>query len=135
VKLDPHVHTTFSGKTSLYPLRDLLRESYNSPQSVYRLAKERGMDLVAITDHDTIDGALTLAHLEDVIAGCEVTATIPALVRTRYGICELDGPARRLSLRGRACSQACHKCDQANRERLFSSVMVSQQRRCDMFAR
>src|SRR5215470_1509408 len=92
MKLDSHVHTRYSGMTTIWPLHRVLRESYNTPERVYRLAKARGMDLVAITDHDTIDGALTLAHLEDVIAGCEVTATIPALVRTRYGICELDGP-------------------------------------------
>lgn len=69
MKLDPHVHTTFSGRTSLSPLRDLLRESYNSPERVYHVAKERGMDLVAITDHDTITGALTLSDREDVIIG------------------------------------------------------------------
>jgi hypothetical protein len=33
------------------------------------------MDLVAVTDHDTIDGALEIAHHPDVVIGCEVTAT------------------------------------------------------------
>jgi hypothetical protein len=32
------------------------------------------MDLVTITDHDSIDGALEIAHHPDVIIGCEVTA-------------------------------------------------------------
>jgi hypothetical protein len=32
------------------------------------------MDLVTVTDHDSIDGALEIAHLPDVIIGCEVTA-------------------------------------------------------------
>jgi hypothetical protein len=32
------------------------------------------MDLIAVTDHDTIDGALEIAHHPDVIIGCEVTA-------------------------------------------------------------
>ena len=55
----------------------LLRESYNSPEGVYRRAKARGMDLVAITDHDVIDGALTIADRPDVIVGCEVTGVFP----------------------------------------------------------
>jgi predicted metal-dependent phosphoesterase TrpH len=77
MKLDAHVHTRYSGRTSLHPLSLIMRESYNRPEQVYRLAKQRGMDLVAITDHDCIGGALTLAERPDVIVGCEVTATFP----------------------------------------------------------
>src|SRR5215470_15114395 len=54
-----------------------MKECYNTPEGVYRRAKARGMDLVAITDHDTIAGALTIADRPDVIVGCEVTATFP----------------------------------------------------------
>lgn len=75
MKLDAHVHTYFSGYTTIGPLRRIMRESYNTPDGVYRTAKARGMDLVAITDHDTIGGALTIAHRPDVIVGCEVTGT------------------------------------------------------------
>ncbi len=77
MKLDPHVHTVFSGRTTIYPLSLIMKESYNSPEGVYRRAKARGMDLVAITDHDVIDGALTIADRPDVIVGCEVTAVFP----------------------------------------------------------
>lgn len=77
MKLDAHVHTHYSGLTSIRPLHRFLRESYNTPEGVYRCSKRRGMDLVAITDHDTIAGALTLAHREDVLVGCEVTACFP----------------------------------------------------------
>ena len=63
--------------TTIWPLSLIMRESYNTPERVYRLAKARGMDLVAITDHDTIDGALALAHLPDVVVGCEVSASFP----------------------------------------------------------
>jgi predicted metal-dependent phosphoesterase TrpH len=72
VKLDAHVHTVYSGYTSIEPLARIVRESYNSVEGVYRRARARGMDLVAITDHDTIEGALTIAHRPDVIVGCEV---------------------------------------------------------------
>jgi predicted metal-dependent phosphoesterase TrpH len=73
VKLDTHVHTVYSGYSTIKPLTRIMRESYNSVESVYRRAKARGMDLVAITDHDTITGALTIADRPDVIVGCEVT--------------------------------------------------------------
>jgi predicted metal-dependent phosphoesterase TrpH len=77
LKLDAHVHTHFSGKTTIYPISKILRESYNTPEKVYRLAKARGMDLVTITDHDSIGGVLTIADRKDVIIGCEVTAVFP----------------------------------------------------------
>jgi len=54
MKLDAHVHTHYSGMTTIWPLSLVMRESYNTPERVYALAKARGMDLVAITDHDTI---------------------------------------------------------------------------------
>jgi predicted metal-dependent phosphoesterase TrpH len=77
VKLDLHVHTVHSGRTTIYPLSLIMNESYNTPERVYALAKARGMDLVTITDHDRIDGALTIADRADVIVGCEVTAVFP----------------------------------------------------------
>jgi len=91
VKLDPHVHTVFSGRTSIYPLSLLMNESYNSPEGVYRRAKARGMDLVTITDHDVIAGALTIADRPDVIVGCEVTAVFPNDgVRVHLGVLGID---------------------------------------------
>jgi predicted metal-dependent phosphoesterase TrpH len=77
VKLDLHVHTTFSGPTSIYPLSLIMNECYSTPEGVYRRAKARGMDLVTITDHDAIAGALTIADRPDVLVGCEVTGVFP----------------------------------------------------------
>ncbi len=77
MRADLHVHTRYSGPSTLPGLRRVLRESYNTPEQVYRLAKARGMDLVAITDHDAIGGALVLGDRDDVIVGCEVTAEFP----------------------------------------------------------
>lgn len=91
VKLDTHVHTSYSGYSSIPGLARLMRESYNSPEGVYRVAKARGMDLVTITDHDRIDGALTIADRPDVIVGCEVTAVFPADgVRVHLGVVGLN---------------------------------------------
>jgi predicted metal-dependent phosphoesterase TrpH len=79
VKLDSHVHTTHSGKASVFPFNHFMRESYNTPEGVHATARKRGMDLVTITDHDEISGALALGDREDVIVGCEVTAEWPDL--------------------------------------------------------
>jgi predicted metal-dependent phosphoesterase TrpH len=90
MKLDLHVHTFHSGHTTIYPLSLFMRESYNSPESVYRRAKARGMDLVTITDHDEISGALTIADRPDVIIGCEVTAVFPNDgVRVHLGVLDI----------------------------------------------
>ncbi len=73
MKLDTHVHTFHSGYSTIYPLTPYVRECYNTPEGVYRVAKARGMDLVVITDHDEISGALSLGDRPDVIVGSEVT--------------------------------------------------------------
>src|SRR5204862_189972 len=53
------------------------RDCYSRPIDVYRRAKSRGMNLIAITDHDSIDGALELAagveNPAEVIIGEEVS--------------------------------------------------------------
>ena len=90
MKLDAHVHTHHSGMTTIWPLSLVMRESYNTPERVYRIAKARGMDLVAITDHDVISGALELAHLPDVIVGCEVSAYFPGqTVSVHLGVLDI----------------------------------------------
>ena len=50
-----------------------LPECATPPEEVYELAKRRGMDFVTITDHDTIDGALAIAHLPDTFISEELT--------------------------------------------------------------
>jgi glycosyltransferase involved in cell wall biosynthesis len=52
-------------------------ESYSEPSDVYRQAKQRGMDFVTITDHDSLEGVLKLSGGSDVIVGEEVTCYFP----------------------------------------------------------
>jgi len=52
-------------------------ESYTSPQYLYRIARERGMDFVTITDHNAISGALEIAHLPGAFISSEITAHFP----------------------------------------------------------
>jgi predicted metal-dependent phosphoesterase TrpH len=79
-KADLHCHTTHSGHAK--HLRFLrCRDCYSRPLDVYKTAKRRGMDLVTITDHDSIGGCLELldqlGDLPDFIMGEEVTVCFP----------------------------------------------------------
>jgi predicted metal-dependent phosphoesterase TrpH len=80
LRADLHVHTCHSKISG--SMRFLgSRDCYSPPAEVYRVAKSRGMDLVAFTDHDSIDGALELLNdrpdLADVIIGEEVSCWLP----------------------------------------------------------
>ena len=56
-RADLHVHSCHSLQSgSLRFLKS--RDCYSKPEAVYRAAKARGMDLVTITDHDSIGGCL-----------------------------------------------------------------------------
>jgi predicted metal-dependent phosphoesterase TrpH len=77
MRCDLHVHSLRSGAVNLPVLRHLGRECYSEPREVYDLAKKRGMDLVTLTDHDTIEGALELASRPDTFVSEEVTCVLP----------------------------------------------------------
>jgi glycosyltransferase involved in cell wall biosynthesis/predicted metal-dependent phosphoesterase TrpH len=75
IRVDLHCHSTASEVAKLGVQRALaLPECATSPQEVYELAKQRGMDFVTITDHDTIDGALELDGRPDTFISEELTA-------------------------------------------------------------
>jgi predicted metal-dependent phosphoesterase TrpH len=79
-RADLHLHTRFSYWKHLRIIKP--SDSYNEPLDVYRRCKELGMDFVAITDHDTIDGALDLLAKRpelapEIIVGEEVETYFP----------------------------------------------------------
>lgn len=77
-RADLHVHSKHSNRPSEWILRQFRApESYTEPLEVYRLCRGRGMDFVTISDHDTIDGALEIAHLPGTFLSCEVTVEFP----------------------------------------------------------
>lgn len=80
LKADMHCHTYHSGLTGHMTAFEPM-DSYNSPEAVYSLAKKRGMDLVTITDHDSIDGCLEFLNkhpdVNDFFIGEEVTVALP----------------------------------------------------------
>jgi glycosyltransferase involved in cell wall biosynthesis/predicted metal-dependent phosphoesterase TrpH len=74
-RVDMHCHSTASDVSKLGVQRALgLPECATPPEEVYELAKRRGMDFVTITDHDTIEGVLTIADRLDVFVSEELTA-------------------------------------------------------------
>src|SRR5688500_1455260 len=78
-RADLHCHTRFS--IFKYFRRANTRDCYNAPEDVYRIAKERGMSYVTLTDHDSIDGALYLLNkypdMKDFFIGEEVWTYSP----------------------------------------------------------
>lgn len=80
LRADMHVHTCHSKVNGNMPFLHS-RDCYSRPEDVYRVAKARGMDLVAFTDHDSIDGALELLarrpDATDIIVGEEVSCRLP----------------------------------------------------------
>ncbi|NUQ81990.1 MAG: glycosyltransferase [Bacteroidetes bacterium] len=92
-KADLHIHSKYSDQPSEWLLRQIgAPESYTEPDFLYRTAKRRGMDFVTITDHDTINGVLDIAHHPDVFISVEVTTWFPedgcAIHVPCYGITE-----------------------------------------------
>ena len=80
LRADMHVHTCYSRINDTIAFLGA-RDCYSTPEQVYRRAKSRGMNLVAITDHDSIEGALALVeatrNAPDVIVGEEVSCWYP----------------------------------------------------------
>jgi len=89
MRADLHVHSLHSGFTRTLRLFRS-RDCYSSPEIVYRTARARGMDLVTITDHDSIDGCLELlaGHpgAPDIVMGEEIECLVPGTgVRVHLG--------------------------------------------------
>ena len=121
LRADLHVHTWHSGYNHDLPFLKS-RDCYADPLAVYRAAKRRGMDLVAITDHDSIDGGLELLSRlpdgRDVILGEEISCWLPvpgatgadARVEVHFGAWGMSEQAHReiQPLRGNAFEVAAY---------------------------
>lgn len=78
-KVDLHTHSKYSRNPSNWFLKKVgASESYTEPETIYQIAKERGMSFVTITDHDEIKGSLDLAEkYGDAFAGAEISSYFP----------------------------------------------------------
>ena len=79
-RADLHVHTFYSAWRHMRFVHP--RDCYVQPLEAYRNALAMGMDFVAITDHDSVEGALRLfefcrVDLRKIIVGEEVECTFP----------------------------------------------------------
>src|SRR5262249_41475357 len=75
---DLHAHSRFSTDSGNFALRRArLGESYTDPKRVYDVCRARGMRFVTISDHNTVEGALRIAHLPDTFLSVEVTTRFP----------------------------------------------------------
>lgn len=90
MRCDLHVHSRYSGAVNLPLLRHVGRECYSEPADIDRTARSRGMDLVTISDHDTIEGALRIAGLPHVFVSEEVTCRLPEGRVVHLGVFDLQ---------------------------------------------
>lgn len=80
MRIDLHLHSYASGTATNWWVKGLglgfkTRESYTPPDEAYTMVKRAGMAFVTLTDHETIDGALTVAQHPDFNVGEDVSAT------------------------------------------------------------
>jgi predicted metal-dependent phosphoesterase TrpH len=90
MRCDLHVHTTGSGMCTVPLARHFCRESYNDPLALYDVLKRRGMDLVTVTDHDSIDAVESLRRYPDFFLSEEVTCTLPSGNEVHIGVYDID---------------------------------------------
>jgi predicted metal-dependent phosphoesterase TrpH len=70
-------------------LRHVCRESYNEPLEVYETLKRAGMDLVTVTDHDSIAAVEALRSKPDFFLSEEVTCTLPSGTLLHIGVYDI----------------------------------------------
>ena len=89
MKCDLHVHTVHSGMCTVPVFKRICRESYSDPAEVYETLKRRGMDLVTVTDHDSIDAAESLRHHADFFLSEEVTCRTSRGTELHVGVYDI----------------------------------------------
>ena len=119
MKADLHVHTYHSGYGShLRFLRS--RDCYSDPFDVHRVARDRGMDLVCITDHDSLDGCLEFLNrypdAPDFIMGEEIECLFP-LGRQRA-----RDPGLKVHLGAIGMTERAHRDVQPLRDNVFDAI-------------
>jgi predicted metal-dependent phosphoesterase TrpH len=90
MKCDLHVHTIHSGMCTVPVLNRVCRESYNDPEEVYETLKRRGMELVTVTDHDSIDAVERLRRHPDFFLSEEVSCRTSSGTYLHVGVYGID---------------------------------------------
>jgi glycosyltransferase involved in cell wall biosynthesis len=77
-RVDLHIHSRFSDRPPEWLLRRLrIPDAWPEPLALYEALRGAGMDYVTITDHNRIEGCLSIADRPGVIIGEQVTARFP----------------------------------------------------------
>jgi len=77
-RADLHIHSRHSVRAADWVLRRLdFPASASDPFELHSMLRAAGMRFVTLTDQNTIDGCLEIAHLPDVIIGEEVSTVFP----------------------------------------------------------
>jgi glycosyltransferase involved in cell wall biosynthesis len=77
-RCDLHIHSRHSARSEEWLFRRFdFPDSYSDPKQLYEQLLKRGMDYVTITDHDSINGCLEIAHLPRAFIGEQVTTYFP----------------------------------------------------------
>jgi predicted metal-dependent phosphoesterase TrpH len=122
MKADLHVHSYHSGHARYFRWLHA-RDCYSSPEAIYQVAKARGMDLVCLTDHDSIDGCREFLDRHpdaaDFIVGEEIECLVP------------DAPGLRVHLGAIGLSERVHREVQRLRPNVFEAAAYL--RREDVF--
>ncbi len=71
-------------------LNRFCRECYNPPEALYEKLKRQGLDLVTVTDHDSIDAAECLRRHGDFFLSEEVTCRAPSGNEFHVGVYNLN---------------------------------------------
>lgn len=90
MKCDLHVHTTGSGMCTIPVLSRFCRESYNEPGLVFETLKKRGMDLITITDHDSIESSEAFRARKDFFVSEEVSSLTPTGTQIHVGVYDIQ---------------------------------------------
>lgn len=90
MKCDLHVHTIHSGMCTVPLLNRVCRECYNDAEETYELLKRRGMQLVTVTDHDSIDAAERLRRFPDFFLSEEVSCCTSSGTNLHIGVYNIE---------------------------------------------
>ena len=94
MRADLHLHSYHSGYANHLTFLHA-RDCYSEPEAVYATAKARGMDLVTITDHDSIDGCLEFLErhpgADDFFISEEIECRVPGRsLKVHIGAYDID---------------------------------------------
>lgn len=89
MRCDLHVHSYFSGPAQDAMMGAICRECYSRPDDLYATLKGRGMNLITLTDHDSIEGCERLRRHPDFFVSVEATCRMPSGTQMHVGVYDI----------------------------------------------